>query len=188
MADTNVPPPLLPAHIEETIRSIARLHAEHHQSTTPLQRAVDRITALLGRPRFIGMLIVIAAAWISLNLLVTAFGYHPIDPPPFSGLGGAVSLISLYMVVLILATQRREYQLAQLREQLTLELAILSEQKTAKVIQLLEESRRDNPLIRDRVDQEAEAMARPADPQSVLQAIKETHAEAEQISGLADGP
>ena len=47
------------------------------------------------------------------------------------------------MVVLILATQRREYQLAQLREQLTLELAILSEQKTAKVIQLLEESRRD---------------------------------------------
>ena len=96
--------------------------------------------------------------------------------------------MSLYIVVLILATQRREYQLAQLREQLTLELAILSEQKTAKVIQLLEESRRDNPLIRDRVDQEAEAMAQPADPQSVLDAIKETHAEAEQISGGADGP
>ena len=38
-------------HIEETIRSIARLHAEHHQNATPLQRAVDRITALLGRPR-----------------------------------------------------------------------------------------------------------------------------------------
>jgi uncharacterized membrane protein len=96
--------------------------------------------------------------------------------------------VSLYMVVLILATQRREYQLAQLREQLTLELAILSEQKTAKVIQLLEESRRDNPLIRDRVDHEAEAMAQPADPQSVLDAIKEIHAEAEQISGGADGP
>ena len=58
----------------------------------------------------------------------------------------------------------------------------------AKVIQLLEESRRDNPLIRDRVDQEAEAMAQPADPQSVLEAIKETHAEAEQIGGSADGP
>ena len=32
-------------------------------------------------------------------------------PPPFSGLGGAVSLISLYMVVLILATQRRSTSL-----------------------------------------------------------------------------
>jgi hypothetical protein len=45
MVETNVPLPLLPAHIEETIRSIARLHAEHHQNATPLQRAVDRITA-----------------------------------------------------------------------------------------------------------------------------------------------
>lgn len=44
----------------------------------------------------------------------------------------------------------------------------------------------DNPLIRDRVDQEAEAMAQPADPQSVFEAIKETHAEAEQISGCED--
>src|SRR3984893_18703866 len=110
-------------HIEETIRSIARLHAEHHQNATPLQRAVDRITALLGRPRFIGVPTVIAAGWISLNLLAGALGYRAIDPPPFSGLGGAVSLVSLYIVVLILATQRREYQLAQLREQLTLELA-----------------------------------------------------------------
>ena len=73
MADTNVPLPLLPAHIEETIRSIARLHAEHHQNATPLQRAVDRITALLGRPRFIGVLTVIAAGWISLNLLSRAW-------------------------------------------------------------------------------------------------------------------
>ena len=95
-------------HIEETIRSITRLHDEHHQNATPLQRAVDRITALLGRPPFIGVLTIIAAGWISLTLLAAALGY----PPPFSGLGGAVSLVALYMVVLILATQQREYQLA----------------------------------------------------------------------------
>lgn len=66
--------------------------------------------------------------------------------------------------------------LAQLREQLNLELAILSERKTAKVIQLLEEFRRDSPLMRDRIDHQAESMARPSDPQTVLDAIKETHA------------
>jgi uncharacterized membrane protein len=187
MAITNVPLPLLPAHIEATIRSIAQLHAEHHQNATPLQRAVARIITFVGRPQFLGVLTVIVAIWISLNLLASALGYSPIDPPPFSGLVGAVSLASLYMVVLILATQRRENQLAQLREQLNLELAILGEQKTAKIIQLLEESRRDNPLIRNRVDQEAEAMAQPADPQSVLEAIKQTHAEAEQISNGTDG-
>jgi hypothetical protein len=50
----------------------------------------------------------------------------------------------------------------------------LSEQKTAKVIQPIEEARLDNPLIRNRVDLEAEAMA-PRDPKSMLDVIKETH-------------
>src|ERR1700751_3152174 len=130
MAITNAPLPLLPAHIEATIQSIARLHAEHHQNATPLQRPVARLITFVGRPQFLGVLTVIVASWIILNLLAGALGYRAIDPPPFSGLIGAVSLASLYMVVLILATQRRENQLAQLREQLNLELAILSEQKT----------------------------------------------------------
>jgi uncharacterized membrane protein len=186
VADTNVPPPILPAHIEETIRSIAQHHAEHHENATPLQRAVDRVTALLGHPMLLGVLTVIVAGWIGLNLLAAALGYRPVDPPPFSWLGGAISLVSLYMVVLILATQRREDQLGRQRELLVLELAILSEQKTAKMIQLLEESRRDNPLIHNRVDQEAETMAQPADPQSVLAAIKDTDAKAAQVRGSAD--
>jgi uncharacterized membrane protein len=186
--DTNVPPPILPTHIEETVRSIARLHAEHNQDATSLQRAMDRITALLGHPRFIGVLTAVVVGWISLNLLAATLGYRPIDPPPFPWLGGAVSLLSLYMVVLILATQRHEEQLVQHREQLSLELLILSEQKTAKVIQLLEESRRDNPLIRNRVDQEADTMAQPADPSSVLDAIKDIHAEAAQVSDSTDKP
>jgi uncharacterized membrane protein len=56
------------------------------------------------------VLTVIGASWISLNLLAGALGYRPIDPPPFSGLAGAVSLASLNMVVLILSTQRREHR------------------------------------------------------------------------------
>ena len=74
----------------------------------------------------------------------------------------------------ILTTQRREDQLAGYREQLTLELAILGEQKSAKIIALLEEMRRDSPTLRNRVDEEATAMSVAADPQAVLDAIKET--------------
>lgn len=58
------------------------------------------------------------ASWISLNLLAGALGYRPIDSSPFSGLEVAVSLVSLFMVILILTTQWREDQLAQLHEQL----------------------------------------------------------------------
>jgi uncharacterized membrane protein len=187
LPDANVPPPILPIHVEETIRSIARLQAEHHGNATLHQRVVDRVTALLGHPRFIGGLTVVVGGWISLNLLTTALGFRAVDPPPFPWLGGAISLISLYMVVLILGAQRHADSLAQHREMLILELTILSEQKTAKVIQLLEEFRRDNPLIHDRIDQEADVMAQPADPQSVLDAIKETHAGAKRASDSAGG-
>jgi uncharacterized membrane protein len=86
---------------------------------------------------------------------------------------GAIGLSALYMTMLILITQRREDELAGHRDQLTLELGILSEQKSAKIIELLEELRRDAPDLRNRLDPEATAMSTPADPHEVLNAIKE---------------
>jgi len=96
-------------------------------------------------------------------------------------------LASLYFVVLILTTQRRDDGLSRRRELLTLELAILSEQKTAKIVALLEELRRDSPQIRDRVDEQAAVMARPADPRSVMEAIQETRSEASNVARASDG-
>ena len=178
--DATAKTPILPAHIEDTVQAIARFHAEHHDRATPLERIIERITARAGRPQFIGILTLLVTFWIALNLLIAWSGHTPPDEAPFYWLQGVVGLAALYMTSLILTTQRREDQLASLREQLTLELGILSEQKAAKIIELLEELRRDDPHIRNRVDHEAAAMSQPADPEAVLEALKETHA------GLAD--
>jgi uncharacterized membrane protein len=85
---------------------------------------------------------------------------------------GAVALSALYMTVFILATQRREDELANRHEQLILELAMLSEQKAAKIISLLEQLRQDHPQIHDRIDKEADAMSSPTDSGSILEALK----------------
>ena len=164
--------PSSPAHIEDTVQAIARLRAEHDRRATPLQRTVDRFTARAGSPEFVILLTFLVASWIVSNCLLLALGYAPPDEPPFFWMQGAVALAALYMTVLILATQRRENELTSHHEELTLELAILSEQKTAKIISLLEELRQDHPGIHDRVDNEAAAMSEPADPQSVLETIK----------------
>jgi uncharacterized membrane protein len=166
-------------HIDETISSIAKLRAEHQENATPMQRRVDRVAKFLGRPLFIASISLVVAGWVGLNLLSAALGFRAVDPPPFPWLSEAVSLVSLYMVVLILIAQEREDQLGRQREMLILELAILSEQKIAKVIQLLEESRRDDPNIRNRRDPEAETMGQAADTRSVLDAI---------VKKPADGP
>ena len=169
------PTPILPAHIEETVQAIARLHSEHYAQATPLQKLLDTMTARAGRPSFIVAVSCVVVLWIALNVGLMVLKMPPIDAPPFGWLQGAVALGALYMTALILTTQRREDQLPSHREQLTLELGILSEQKAAKIIQLLEELRRDNPLIANRIDHEAEALSMPADPQAVLDAIKDTH-------------
>jgi uncharacterized membrane protein len=179
--------PLLPSHIEDTIRSIARLHADHHRNATRLDRVNGRLTEWFARPGFVVVLTLFVAGWIGMNLLAIRLGFPGFDPPPFPLLGSLTALASLYMVALVLATQRRDDQLALHREQLTLELAILGERKTAKVIQLLEEVRRDNPMIHDRIDPQAEAMAEPADPQSVLEAIHEIQAEVVDTAPRGDG-
>lgn len=169
------PPPVVPNHIEETIRTVARLLAEHRSAATPQQRMIDRMTDALGRPACLSVVGLLVSCWIGGNLLALALGRAPLDPPPFVWLSGAASLASLLMVIVVLGSQRHDDQLARRRELLTLELAMLNERKTAKVIELLEEGRRDNPLIRDRIDAQADDMAQPADPHSVLDAINESH-------------
>ena len=164
----------LPAHVEDTVQAIARLHAAHAADASPVQEGVERAVQRVGTPSFIGLLTVLVLTWISVNVGLLVVGREPLDAPPFFWLQGAVTLAALYMTILILTTQRRDDQLAALREQLTLQLAILSEQKSAKIIELLEELRRDDPSITDRPDFHADELSRPADPAAVFDALKET--------------
>jgi uncharacterized membrane protein len=110
--------------------------------------------------------------WIRANLAAIALGWCAIDRPSFPWLQGAANLASLFVVTLVLAAQKHEDELNARREILTLELALFSERKIAKIIELLEELRRDSLPVADRVDQQAEQMAQPADAQSVLAAAQ----------------
>ena len=119
---SSMSPPILPAHIEDTVRAISELHAQHHRQATPVQRIVDRSVRTVGRPRFVALLSVFILLWVTINWTLTAKGY-PADAPPFQVLQDVGEALGLYITVLILITQRRDDELTQHREQLTLELA-----------------------------------------------------------------
>lgn len=164
-----------PFPLEESAQDISDLHAQHYRKATPIQRYLDNVVAQLSHPAFLMALTISIMGWILLNLAMGWTGAKPFDPPPFSWLQGAASILAVYISTLILTTQRREDGLARHRDQLTLELAIQGERKSAKIIELLEELRRDNPQIHDRIDDNAAAMAKPTDPVAVLNAIEEVH-------------
>ncbi|MDR3519036.1 MAG: DUF1003 domain-containing protein [Azospirillaceae bacterium] len=131
--------------------------------------------AKLSHPALLVILSGAIIAWIGANLAVMWAGGSAVDPPPFQWLQGAATIVAVYIAALILTTQRREDNLTRHRDQLTLELGILSERKTAKIIELLEEMRRDNPLVENRSDVLAAAMAVPTDPLALLNAIEDVH-------------
>ncbi len=167
---------IMPEHVDEAVRSVTQLHSDHHGRTSTPQHLVNRITAFIARPVFVAFLALGVAGWIGANLVANMLGLRALDGPIFPWLLAAADLFSMFVVILVLVAQKHEDELNAHRDTLTLELAILSEHKIAKVIQLLEELRRDSPHVQDRVDPQAEQMAQPADAVSVLAATRPDNA------------
>jgi len=170
---TIVPTVPLPEHISQNIETIIALHTRNEKDVPRHQRVVEGVTAFFGRPTFLYIIIIMIALWVAPNVLPRRFGVRQFDPPPFGWLQFSLSLGSLLMTTGVLITQNREEKLAEQRTQLSLQLNLLSEQKIAKIISLLEELRTDLPNVRDRHDPEAKVMKEAADPQAVMEALEQ---------------
>jgi len=174
------PTSTLAPHIEETARAVEQMRSEHQTSATSIERVLDWIKAKTSAPAFLPLSVLAVGMWLGLNLLLRDSAW---DPPPFAYLEIALSTLAFFVTILILSTQRRADSLAGHREQLILQLAFVSEQKTAKIIGLLEELRRDSPQLRDRVDHQAEQMTEAADLHAVSEALRETAGERDPKTG-----
>ena len=142
---------------------------------------------MVAEPGVLGILTVAVAGWIVLNVALTDVGRAAPDPPPFAYLSVATSTVALYLTAMILISPRVDDEFQTRRDQLTLELTILSDQKSAKIIALLEEFRRNDPNQGDHRDEVAEALAQPSDPQAVLDAIKAAHGDAAAPGARTEG-
>ena len=137
----------IPGHVETTVKKLAEMHGDHVRRASRLQRVSEAATSFMGRPSVAIAMFVLVAGWIIVNLVAPSLGLQQPDPPPFNYLELVVSALALAMTILILVSQRRADVAAVHRSQLTLQLAAVSEQKIAKVIELLEEQRRENPAL-----------------------------------------
>ena len=154
--------------ITHNIESIAAFYQREHQKVTGSQRVAETIGNIISRPIFLGCIVLFVAVWIVANLAMREMNLTVFDPPPFFWLQGMVSLLALLTTTVVLIRQERLAKLEERREHLDLQVNLLTEQKTTKLIHLLEELRRDLPMVRDRHDPESEAMQQPTDPHRVL--------------------
>jgi uncharacterized membrane protein len=162
----------LPGQIDDTIQSIAELERKALAGASLQQRAIERFTLAIGRPRTVWIILAIVAVWVVLNLALRAGGRPEFDPPPYYWLDGVIGLAALLMATLILTTENRMSEIDEQRSRLHLQISMLAERKAAKIIQLLEELRYDMPSVANREDQEAAEMTLPTDPHELAEELE----------------
>jgi uncharacterized membrane protein len=160
-------------HISQNIDSILAFYRREEQKISNSQRLLETVGGFMGRPLYLASVLSFIALWLLANALCELLGFQPLDPPPFFWLQGFVSLGALVTTTVVLIAQNREAKLEKQRMELELQVNLLTEQKTTKLIRLLEELRRDLPLVKDRHDPEAVALQKPTDPEEVLSTLEE---------------
>ncbi len=169
-----IPTAPLPDPIGETIDAIIAIRAKAEQKVSSHQRWVEWVSEFFGRPSFLYAAVAVIAFWLILNALPASWGIPQFDPSPYEGLDKTLGIVSLLMTAIVLVRQSRQEMLAEQRAQLNLQLDLLTEQKIAKLIALLEELRHDLPNVPNRYDAEAEAMQQAVDPATVLDTLENT--------------
>jgi uncharacterized membrane protein len=162
----------LPSSVSENIGTIADFYARHEEHVTTTQRVVEKVALFLGSPVYVASNIVFIIGWIGVNMLMEDFGWKQIDEPPFFWLQGLIGLNAFIISTTVLIRQNRMSRLADHHAHLDLQVNLLTEEKTSKIIELLDALRRDLPNVSDKVDKDAQELAKPADPKAVLQAIE----------------
>ena len=157
--------------ITKNIETISSLQAHEANNVTTHQQILESIALFFGRPTFLYLLLFLFSIWIGANSLDPLKHLHL---PRFRWTDDGLSAASMLISTGVLIRQIRQENLAEQRSQLMLHLNLLVEQKTAKIISLLEELRTDLPNVNNRHDAEAHMMKEVADPIAVLEALQET--------------
>jgi uncharacterized membrane protein len=162
---------LLPEQVIKNIAAIATHQDRYHQNSTAHQRGLDKITAIFSRSQFLYVQIGFFTTWWICSYLSNRH-ILPADFPLFDlreeGLGVAGLLISTGVLIY----QTRQEQVSEERSHLMLQLNLITEQKIAKLISLVEELRTDLPNVKNRADLEAEIMQQAIDPQAILEVLQ----------------
>lgn len=159
--------------ISQNLEAVLDFYSREDQKISGSQRVLERISLAIGKPAYLGFILLFVLLWLGANLLLRGLGRAAFDPPPFFWLQGLVGLGALLTTTVVLAKQNRLSRLAEQRAHLDLKVTLLTEQKAAKLIDLMEELRRDLPNVKNRPDPEATALQQSMNPDLVLAALDE---------------
>ena len=125
----------MPSAAVANIETVARLEEEFLEKRTLWDRIADTIADFTGSVKFIIIHFAWFAGWFAINTGVVP-GIRRFDPYPFILLAMLVSCEAVILSTFVLMKQNRMSAKAEQRDQLHLQIALLTEKELTKVLQI----------------------------------------------------
>lgn len=135
------------------------------------ERMGDAIARQAGQLWFTSAHAIWFGIWIMVNVGMIP-GIRPFDPYPFQFLTLVVSLEAIFLSLFILMSQNRANKQADSRSQLDLQINLLAEQESTKMLQMLQKLCEHHHLDVAN-DPELELLKSPTQPEQLLKQLKE---------------
>ena len=147
------------------------MKAKGSAKRTLSEKFADFITSAFGSNTFLIINVLWFAAWITINLNVIP-GIKAFDPFPFGLLTMIVSLEAIVLSIFVLIAQKRAARIDDLREEIDLQIDIITEQELTKLMQMVAILMEHNGIDTDK-DPEIREMLKPTDMNRIEKALEQ---------------
>jgi len=125
-----------PQEIGRGPQTVKSIKAKTDEKRSFIEIVIDRTTALLGSHIFLFANVLLFITWIAINTGLIP-GVKPFDKFPFSLLTTTVSLEAIILAILVLTSQNRAAKVAHLREEIQLQVNVLTEEEITRMLWML---------------------------------------------------
>ncbi|OGK09439.1 hypothetical protein A2767_05330 [Candidatus Roizmanbacteria bacterium RIFCSPHIGHO2_01_FULL_35_10] len=150
--------------------ALKSLKARYQAKRSSWEKIADWMTANFGNAKFLFVNLLFFLVWLIINVGVIEF-IEPFDPYPFGLLTTIVSLEAIILSIFILISQNRGSKIDDLREEIDLQIDIITESETTKLMKLVVLLLHKNGIdVSD--DKELEQMLKPINEEKIERSLE----------------
>ena len=154
------------------IDTVVRLEEEHDKGVTRAHRLSEAIGKFAGTPVFALLQVIAILLWMAVNTS-RLWPFPAFDPVPFPLLSMILALEAVVLTSFVLIRQNRMSEKADQRSHLDLQINLLAEKETTKLIQLLQRMSEHLGIMDQVMDPEVHELSKDTEVEDVAHDLKE---------------
>jgi uncharacterized membrane protein len=159
--------------VHSNIEALLKSRKRYEDDKTATDRLADLITKWSGSMTFVYLHVAFFGLWIAAN--VGIFKVSPFDPFPFGLLTTIVSLEAIFLSTFVLVSQNRDAAIAERREELDLQIDLLSEHEITRILQLVDAIAQHLNVKLDDVPGDLQELKSETSPAEILNELDRKH-------------